>query len=178
MRKVILYIAQSLDGKIARLNGDVDWLDTIPNPDNEDYGYTSFYNSVDVTLMGSRTYEKILSFGIDFPYADKENYVFTQQKGKQDTRFVRFVGDNIVAFVQELKKEEGKNIWLVGGSEINTILFNEGLIDEILLFTMPVTLGEGIPLFTDQLLERKLVLAEVSSFSTGVILKKYRLLTE
>lgn len=176
MRKIILYIAQSLDGKIARLNGDVDWLERFPNPEDEDYGYASFYASVDVTLMGNRTYEKILSFGIDFPYADKENYVFTQQKGKHDTKFVKFIGDDLVSFVRVIKKEEGKNIWLVGGSEINTLLFNEGLIDEIYLFTMPVTLGEGIPLFTDQLAERQLHLAEVSSYSSGVILKKYRLL--
>ena len=178
MRKIILYIAQSLDGKIARLNGDVDWLERFPNPEDEDYGYASFYDSVDVTLMGNRTYEKILSFGLEFPYVDKENYVFTQQKGKQDTKFVKFVGNDLVAFVREMKRETGKNIWLVGGSEINTILFNEGLIDEIYLFTMPVTVGEGIPLFTDRLVERKLNLAEVSSYSSGVILKKYRLIAD
>ncbi|WP_163716332.1 dihydrofolate reductase family protein [Mangrovibacterium lignilyticum] len=173
MRKVILYIAQSLDGKIARQNGDVDWLDKIHNPEDEDYGYPAFYASIDTTLMGSRTYEKILSFGIEFPYAEKENYVFSLQKGKQDTEYAKFIGDDVAAFVREIKQEEGRNIWLVGGSEINTVLFNAGLIDEIHLFTMPITLGEGIPLFAGRVNETQLKLAEVSTYTSGVICKKY-----
>lgn len=174
MRKLILYIAQSLDGKIARLNGDVDWLDKVSNGENEDYGYASFYASIDTTLMGNRTYEKILSFDIEFPYTEKDNYVFSQRKGLSDTKFVTFIGDDIVAFVRGIKEEQGKDIWLVGGGEINTLMYNEGLIDEIHLFTMPVTLGEGIPLFAGELDERPLKLVEVSSFASGVILKKYR----
>jgi len=173
MRKVILYIAQSLDGKIARMNGDVDWLDKVHSVENEDYGYASFYESIDTTLMGNRTYEKILSFGIEFPYAGKENYVFSQQKGKHDTEHVKFIGDELTSFVREIKQEEGKNIWLVGGSEINTLLFNAGLIDEIYLFTMPITVGEGIPLFAGRLTERQVKLAEVSTYTSGVICKKY-----
>jgi len=178
MRKVILYIAQSLDGKIARLNGDVDWLDQIHNAENEDYGYTAFYASIDTTLMGNRTYEKLLSFGIEFPYAGKENYVFSQQKGKHDTEHVNFIGDDLTSFVRGIKQEEGKNIWLVGGSEINTVLFNAGLIDEIYLFTMPMTLGEGIPLFAGRVNETQLKLTEVSTYTSGVICKKYILKEE
>ncbi|WP_372774898.1 dihydrofolate reductase family protein [Mangrovibacterium sp.] len=178
MRKVTLYIAQSLDGKIARMNGDVDWLDQFSNAENEDYGYSSFLESVDTTLMGNRTYEKIHSFGIDFPYAGKENYVFTRQKGKHDTDFVKFIGDDVASFVQGIKQEHGKGIWLIGGGEINSLLYNEGLIDEIYLFTMPVTLGEGVPLFSGRLVERQLKLIELSSYSSGVICKKYRIVDE
>lgn len=173
MRRLILYIAQSLDGKIARLNGDVDWLDQFNAVENEDYGYAAFLETVDTTLMGNRTYEKVLTFGIDFPYADKENYVFTRQKGKQDTEYVKFIGDDIAAFVAGIKQEEGKNIWLIGGSEINTVLFNAGLIDELRLFTMPVTLGEGIPLFAEGVTEKSLKLVEVSTYAVGIICKKY-----
>lgn len=173
MRRIILYIAQSLDGKIARLNGDVDWLDQFNGIENEDYGYAAFLETVDTTLMGNRTYEKILSFGIDFPYAGKENYVFTREKGKHDTEHVKFVGDDIAAFVSGIKQEQGKNIWLIGGSEINTLLFNADLIDEIYLFTMPITLGEGVPLFAGRVNEKQLKLTEVSTYASGIICKKY-----
>ncbi len=116
---------------------------------------------------------KILSFDIDFPYAEKENYVFSQRKGLKDTEFVSFIGDDIVAFVRGIKEENGKDIWLVGGSEINTLMYNEGLIDEIHLFTMPITLGEGIPLFAEGINEFELKLKEVSTYTSGVICNKY-----
>ena len=70
MRKLILYSAQSLDGFIARTDGRVDWLFT-----DQDYGYYTFYESIDTTLMGRHTYEQILTFG-DFPYPDKQNWFF------------------------------------------------------------------------------------------------------
>ena len=78
MRKIVSYIVTSLDGKIARQDGGVYWLDELPNPDNSDYGYKNFYNSIDSTIMGSLIYQKILSFGGDFPYKGKENYVITR----------------------------------------------------------------------------------------------------
>ena len=67
MRKIILYIAASIDGYIAGPNGEIDWLDSIDNPDNLDFGYTKFYKSIDTIIMGNSTYKQILSFGVDFP---------------------------------------------------------------------------------------------------------------
>ena len=77
MRKIISYIAMSIDGKIAKANGDISWLEEIPNPNNDDYGYAEFYNSIDTTLMGRITYEQVIGFDVPFPYPDKTNYVFT-----------------------------------------------------------------------------------------------------
>lgn len=72
MRKIILFIASSLDGFIARESGDIDWL-----PKNTDSGYNDFYKSIDTVIMGKKTYNQVLTFG-DYPYKDKKSYVFTR----------------------------------------------------------------------------------------------------
>jgi dihydrofolate reductase len=77
MRKIKLYIAMSLNGKITKTDGRVTWLETLPNADKMDYGYADFYESVDTTIQGFNTYKQVLDWGIDFPYADKKNYVIT-----------------------------------------------------------------------------------------------------
>ena len=71
MGKIILYIATSLDGYIARENGSVDWL-----PEHAESGYDEFYKTVDTVLMGRKTYEQILTFGA-YPYEGKKSYVLT-----------------------------------------------------------------------------------------------------
>ena len=173
MRKIVLYIAVSLDGKIARPDGSVDWLDTIPNPDKLDYGYSDFYKSFDTTLQGNNTYQTILNFGIPFPYPDKKNYVFTSKTNLENTEYVDFVSGDIISFIQNLKNEEGKDIWLIGGGKLNTSLFNAGLIDEFHVFVMPIVVGEGIPLFDMVPNETMLRLTGSATFSSGVIALNY-----
>ena len=129
MRKVILYIATSVDNYIARKDGSVDWLDTTPKPKNHDYGYHAFYESVDTTIMGNATYKEILTFDIPFPYPDKTNYVFSRT-AQPDNSDVRYILSEIPSFISELKGQEGKDIWLIGGGEINTLLMDHELIDE------------------------------------------------
>ncbi|MCB0497160.1 MAG: dihydrofolate reductase [Cyclobacteriaceae bacterium] len=148
MRKVILYIASSLDGFIARKNGDIDWLED-PNYhlEDEDYGYYEFYNSIDTTLMGNKTYQQVLGFDVPFPYPGKTNYVFSRSQTGSDEN-VQFVNADVSEFVKSLKQGDGKDIWLVGGGELNSILLSNGLIDKIILTMIPVKLGEGIPLFS------------------------------
>jgi len=173
MRKIVLYIAISLDGKIARPDGSVDWLDAIPNPDKLDYGYSDFYKSFDTTLQGYNTYRTILNFGIPFPYPDKKNYVFTSKTNLENTEYVDFVSGDIISFIQNLKNEEGKDIWLIGGGKLNTSLFNAGLIDEFHVFVMPIVVGEGIPLFDMVPNETMLRLIGSETFSSGVIALNY-----
>ena len=153
MRKIILYIASSLDGYIARKNGEVDWLDEFNNT-GEDYGYYKFYDSIDVTLMGNETYKTSMSVG-EFPYKEKKNYVFTRRKILPQGDYVEFINKNIVSFTKNLKTRKGKDIWLVGGTQINELFFNNELIDELILSIMPVTLGNGIPLFTESVKQIK-----------------------
>lgn len=174
MRKTKLYIALSLNGKIAKLDGSVDWLESIPNPDKIDHGYSNFYNSIDTTIQGNNTYKQILSWGIDFPYSDKKNYVFTSNNKLVNTKYVDFVSENHIDFIKKLKKEKGKDIWIVGGGRLNTILLNENLIDEIQVFVMPIVLNDGIELFESIPKETKLKLIESKSYSTGAVEIKYK----
>lgn len=175
MKKVILYSAISLDGKIAKEDGDVAWLDDIPNPDQLDYGYADFYDSIDTTLMGNKTYELVLSFDIPFPYPDKKNYVFTRNLAGKKSDDVEFISSDILSFIQNLKAGEGKNIWLVGGAEINTLLLNNNLIDEMILHVMPVVLGTGIPLFSGSPIFTKLELTQTENYSSGVAGLTYKI---
>src|SRR5512136_1672286 len=98
MRRVVLFIATSADGFIAREDGAIDWL---PSGDGSDYGYHAFIKRVDTLLMGRRTYEQLLTIG-PFPYPDKRTYVFTRKKRIGDSPrnhpSVRFVDEDPVFF--------------------------------------------------------------------------------
>lgn len=169
MRKIILYIASSLNGKIAERDGSVSWLDRVPPPEDTDYGYASFYESIDTTLQGASTYDQIISWGIDFPYKDKKNYVLTRQKDREDTEFVSFISQDHTAFIEQLKQEQGKDIWLIGGGQVNTLLLNAGLIDEIIIFMMPIILNGGIDVFDGLPKETQLDLISSKSYSSGAV---------
>ncbi len=169
MKKVILYIAASIDGYIARADGNVDWLD---DPDylveGEDMGYSDFYASIDTTLMGNATYQEVLGFDVPFPYPDKKNYVFSRSKKENDEN-VEYISDDIVAFAKQLKTQPGKDIWLVGGGKINTIFLENGLIDQIILTLVPITLGNGIPMFQKNSIETKFSLEANKTFPNGMV---------
>jgi len=136
---------------------------------DEDYGYSDFYPGIDTILMGNSTYRFILDQNVPFPYPDKTNYVFSHSAKNQDTEFVRFISQNPVEFVRQLKQEEGEDIWLVGGGQINSILLNKDLIDKIILTLIPMTLGEGIPLFHGKYKEVKFNLEDNKSYQNGII---------
>jgi dihydrofolate reductase len=174
MRKLSLYIATSIDGFIARSDGRVDWLDAVPNPNQLDYGYEAFLESVDTTLMGNTTYQTILGFGGKFPYQDKTNYVFSRS-ARADAPYVQYISEDTVSFVRQLKQTDGRGIWLVGGGQLNTVLLNAGLIDELIITVAPIVLGTGIPLFGPTALETPCVQTKTESFETGLVQSTYRL---
>ncbi|KGP91782.1 hypothetical protein N780_15485 [Pontibacillus chungwhensis BH030062] len=160
-RNVILYIATSLDGYIADQNGGVDWLHQFEG--YHDFGYHEFMETIDTTLMGRRTYEHVLQLADEFPYRDKTNYVFsTTQTGSNE--HVQFTKEAPEAFIESLKKQRGKDIWIVGGASLLKDFIALDLIDEFKIFTMPVLLGDGIPLFERPLEEKKLSLKEVKQY--------------
>jgi len=169
MRKIILYIAISLDGKIADKNGGVEWLDSIPNPDTSDYGYSEFIESIDTTIMGNATYRQVLGFGIGNPYPGKKNYVITRDKSLIKDDYVEYISENIPEFIQQLKTQPGKDIWCVGGGEINGLFFNNHLLDEIRIFIMPIILGEGLPLAAGLENFEDLILIDQKKHSSGVV---------
>ncbi|HVU58731.1 MAG TPA: hypothetical protein VHD83_26910, partial [Puia sp.] len=115
MRKITLYSALSLDGYVSRPDGNIDWLNSFPNPENQDFGYAAFIQTIDTTLMGNKTYQQVLSFDVPFPYPDKKNYVFTRRKDYKDTEFVEFVSEDPAGFVYDLKRRDGGGIWCIGG---------------------------------------------------------------
>lgn len=147
MRKVVLFVATSIDGFIAGKDGNTDWLYT-----DGDFGYHAFYDSIDTTIMGYNTYFYIRNFA-KFPYPDKTNFVFTRKERMADDNPVKFVMGDVADFTLKLKAESGKNIWLVGGGRINSLLLNANLIDQMIISVHPVALGHGVRLFRDESLK-------------------------
>jgi dihydrofolate reductase len=175
MRQIKLYIAVSLDGKIAGKDGDLSWLDKFSGPDQTDYGYDDFLNSVDTTLMGNNTYKQLLGFGIDFPYRGKKNFVFTRNTELREDENVKYISIAPVSFVKDLKSSAGDDIWLIGGGQINTLLLNAHLIDELIIFIIPVVLGEGVPLFGNIPDETNPEMIKTKTYSNGVVEINYRI---
>ncbi|MFN7115697.1 MAG: dihydrofolate reductase family protein [Saprospiraceae bacterium] len=169
MRKIKLFIASSLDGFIARPDGALDWLPT----DGNDYGYHDFITTIDTTLMGGKTYRDVLKFG-EFPYKNLQNFVFTRDRAIKKNPNVKFVPEQICHFTQTLKNQAGKDIWLIGGSEIIAELYNTHLIDEYIITIIPTILGRGIPLFTALKKQAYLQLTNVKSYPSGVVQLLYR----
>ncbi len=168
MGKVVLYIATSLDMYIARENGEVDWLF-----EEGDYGYEDFWDQVEATLMGKKTYDQVLSFGGEFPYIGKENYVFTRDASLTDTEHIQFVSGDIPSFIQKIRKKAENYVWLIGGGEIIRICMQAALVDELRLFVHPVILGKGIPLFLPQENELDYKLRKVNPFPNDLLELRY-----
>lgn len=170
MRKVILYSASSADGYIAGENDDLSWLFT-----EGDYGYSEFYESIDTTLIGGNTYRIILGFG-DFPYKEKENYVFSKAFAGKKDKYVEFIPEDIPEFVRGLKKKDGRDIWLVGGGQINTLLLEHGLIDEIILSVHPAILGGGKLLFPGYNNTSDMKLISSIDYGSGLVQLHYKII--
>lgn len=174
MRKIKLYIAVSLNGKIAGTDGNVEWLENIPNPEKTDYGYAEFYGTIDTTIQGYNTYKQVIGWGIEFPYKGKKNYVITRRQNLADMEYVEFVTENHVEFIKTLKEKEDGDIWLIGGSQVNTLVINAGLLDEIIMYVMPIIIPGGIELFDAFPKETKLELLGTRSYSSGVVEINYK----
>ena len=177
MPEVILYIASSLDGYIARADGAVDWLDDLPEQEGteEDYGYGEFFGNVGTVLMGRVTYEQVLTFGVDYPYPGRAGYVFSGTRAGERDDNVEFVDvADIPGFVAQLKETSGRDIWLIGGGQLVREFLKLDLIDRMEIFILPVLLGEGISLFPPPAPQRNLELVESRSYNNGMVGLTYR----
>lgn len=147
-RKVILYVAVSLDGYIADHEGKVDRLVGKDSEYNGDYGYGEFISHVDTVVMGMHTYQQIMTelSPDEWPYPNLKSYIFTHQE-MNDRRGIAFIQRKPEKFLLELKNKPGKDIWICGGSNLANQLMDAGMIDEYHLHIMPVVLGGGVPLF-------------------------------
>lgn len=178
--KVSVYIATSLDGFIARDNGDLDWLPgSDGGSDGEDYGYHQFFDSVDVLVMGRNTFEKVLSFG-QWPYGIKRVIVLSSNQTQIPNDLAETVESRSCSpteLVKELEKSEAKHLYVDGGKTIQGFL-NAGLIQEIIITRVPVLIGSGIPLFGELESDKKLRLIETCKFESGFIQSKYEILEQ
>ena len=170
-RKIIVHIATSADGYIARPDGDIDWLTERPAPKGF-YGMGKFMQSVDATVLGRKTYEVSLKLGATF---DKKHrtYVFSRHPPASAPAGVEFVTGGIGAFVKRLRREKGKNIWMMGGGDLIASFLDEGAIDEFVISIVPVFIGEGIPLIAPRHRHERLHLRSVTPFPDGVVQVHY-----
>jgi dihydrofolate reductase len=173
-RKIIFRGATSVDGFIARPDGSVDWLE---NPSLKgDYGLSDFYTSVDTCIMGRKTYDLAVSFGMSDGYSGKKNYVFSRALKKAASPKVIIVSEDVPAFAQRLRGEEGKNIWLVGGGEMVAAFLDCGQVDEFMIDVIPTMIGEGIPLVAPRHRNVSLKLLASKNFPDGVVGLHYRVI--
>lgn len=146
--KNYVFIARSLDGYIADKKGSIDFLQTVPNPDNLDMGYNAFIEGIDAIVMGRKTYDVVIGFGIPWPYT-KPVFVVSntlktlpeQLKGK-----VELLNGSAKDISNEMNKKGYARLYIDGGTLIQSFL-QEDLIDEMIITTLPVLLGGGAPLF-------------------------------
>ena len=169
--KVIVYIAMSLDGYIADSSGNLDFLDLVIE-ENEDYGYCEFIDSVSTVIIGRKTYDKILSFGIPFPHPDKEVFVISHTS-RLISRKIHFYTGSLAKLIEDLKNSKVKNIFVDGGGKLVSTMISQNLVDEIIISIIPIILGDGIPLFNNNLDQKKLKLIDSKSFNKGLVQLHY-----
>ena len=172
--KVSVYIANSLDGFIARQNGDIDWL--TGGEGGEDYGYAQFISDIDHIVMGRNTYEKVLTFG-GWPYAKKVIVL-----SSRNLTIPPELSDKVEALnlsprelINDMDTRSAKHIYLDGGVTIQRFL-HEGLVDEMTITTIPILIGEGLSLFGKLKEDVKLELLKSESFKNGFVQNKYKVL--
>jgi dihydrofolate reductase len=171
-RKVILYIATSVDGYIAGPGDDLGFLSRVEK-EGEDYGYGDFIAGVDTVILGRRTYDWVIRHAGYFPHADKEAYIITRTARPAEGNTIFYTGD-LSELVTRLKQQEGKHIFCDGGAEVVHMLLKEKLIDEMIISIIPVTLGDGIRLFKDGRPQMPLELVTSTSFYTGLVQLHYK----
>jgi dihydrofolate reductase len=168
MRDVSYFVACSLDGFIATLDDRFDWLFG-----DDDYGFDEFYRSVDCIVMGRRTFDIAIN-AEEYPYPRKQAYVFTRRAAESPIPEAEFVNEDPARFVKRLKNEAGGRIWVAGGGVIATALMQVGLIDELVLTIHPITLGQGVPLFTPHGTRSGWKLHSSKSWNNGLVQTTYR----
>ena len=172
-RKIIVHIATSADGYIARPDGDLEWLTSRPAPKGF-YGLNAFMRSIDTKVLGRKTYEMSLRLGAEFD-SKSRCIVFSRSAPPADAPSgVEFVNEAIGLFVDRLRAQPGKDIWLMGGGEIIASFLDEHAIDEFVISVAPVFIGEGIPLIARRQRHMPLELLSSDRFEDGLVQNRYR----
>jgi dihydrofolate reductase len=172
-RKAVLFIAMSLDGYIADQTGGIGFLNLV-EMEGEDYGYEAFATTIDVVILGRKTWETVLSYNIAQPYEGKKVYVISGNKRSAEGN-VEYYGDNLPDLVRKLKAENGLDLFIDGGSQVIHTLLKEHLIDRMIISIIPVLLGDGIPLFQPGFPAQNLKLIKTGEFTSGLVQLEYEI---
>ena len=166
MRKVILYIAMSLDGFIADENGGVAWLEGQEVDSSESGSYPEFIQTVDTVIMGYTTYHQIVEelSPNEWPYIGKQSYVLTH-KNLESKEGICFTSEPIQSLLERLAQEPGKDIWLGGGANVVNQAVKLNLVNQYWVSVIPTILGNGISLFGNDNPEIKLKLISTQSYN-------------
>ena len=171
-RKIIVHIATSADGYIARPNGDIEWLTNRPAPKGF-YGLPAFERTIDTKILGRKTFDFAVGMGGGFG-GKTQHFVFSRRPPPSSLPSgVQFVTESIPAFANRLRQSEGKNIWMMGGGELIASFLDAGAIDEMVVSIVPMLIGDGIPLIARRHREVPLSLRSVTPFPDGVVQVHY-----
>jgi len=173
-RSVILYIAMSLDGYIAKPDGDIGFLSLVEK-EGEDYGYFAFMDTVDTVILGRKTYDKVLSMVAELAYRERDVYVLTRTP-RPDSGKIKFYSGDLAELITNLKKQSGKSIFCDGGAETVSQFLQNELFDELVISIIPILLGDGIKLFGKSLPEQKLKLTGCKTYEKGLVQLHYILI--
>jgi dihydrofolate reductase len=172
MRKLVLYIATSLDGYIAAPGDDLGFLGKVEK-EGEDYGYANFIAEVDTVIVGRRTYDWVMQHVPSFSHKDKECYVITRTPAESTGNTHFYTGD-LGELIATLKSKPGKTIFCDGGAQVVDELLRLGAIDEFVISIIPTFVGDGTRLFKDGRPNSDLGLIDVKSFETGLVQLHYK----
>lgn len=168
-RKLILYISMSLDGYLATKDDDLSWL-SIVEKEGEDYGYAAFNEQVDTYIVGSKTYETVLSLtGGVFPAAQQHDCYVITRKERVDENGVQFYNGDLKELISKLKSQSGKDIYCDGGAQIVKMLMEHDLIDEYRISVIPILLGDGKRLFKGGSPSINIKLQSTKTYETGLV---------
>jgi dihydrofolate reductase len=175
-RKIIVQLAMSADGYIARPDGDVEWLNRRARLD---YGMGAFYRTIDTILLGRKTYDWSMEYcrknRIEGGIFDRNkiHYVFSRKPPKKAAPGVQFVRGPVKAFARRLRARPGKHIWMMGGGELIASFLDAGEIDEFDIHVVPVMIGKGIPLVAPRHRDVSLRLRLSKKYADGVVRLRY-----
>jgi dihydrofolate reductase len=173
--RISVYIATTVDGFIARDDGDVSWLDEYNRDSDEDYGFGTFFASVDCLVMGRKTFEKVLSFD-EWGYAGKRVVVLSHRGvaiPEDLASSIECLSGAPVEVAERLAARGHEHLYIDGGETIRGFLA-AGLVDTLVLTRVPLLLGSGISLFDTLAQEIPLQHVGTQHFPTGLVQSEYR----
>lgn len=168
MRKVVLGLGISIDGYIARRDGEVDFL-FMP----KDYSMSTFFKTIDTAIMGRKTLDAAIKMGASFGGSSMKTYVMSRTKPPGERAGVVFTNKAPAALIRDIRRRPGGDIWLMGGGELARDFLKADLVDQLYIGIVPVLLGDGIPLFPSGFPQRDFSLVESKTYSRGLVSLKY-----